>query len=165
MRKTNTYYVYIITNLYKTVNYVGVTNNLKRRLQEHTNGSIVSFSTRYKCKYLVYYEKYADILIAIAREKEIKKWGKRKKTILIEKQNPEWDFLNESIMITDDEYLWNGCNIQYSYRWVFFLLVTDFIDCIFINESHANMRPRGFLPSLLHFVSCLRSKWQFINFI
>ena len=100
------YFVYIITNRYKTVFYVGVTNNIKRRLLEHYDETVKGFSTRYKCKYLVHYEKFTDILIAISREKEIKKWGKRKKTNLIEKQNPEWKFLNEHVDRVDDEYLW-----------------------------------------------------------
>ena len=99
------YFVYIITNRYKTVTYTGVTNNLQRRLSEHWGGLITGFSTRYRCKYLVHYEKFTDILIAVSREKEIKKWGKIKKKALIEKNNPEWKFLNESIMRIDDEFL------------------------------------------------------------
>ena len=105
MMKTHTYFVYIITNLYRTVYYIGVTNNLKRRLSEHASASIAGFSTRYKCKYLVYYEKYRDINLAISREKKIKKWGRGKKTFLIETKNPNWEFLNESVFKTDDEYL------------------------------------------------------------
>jgi len=99
------FYVYIITNKYKTVLYVGVTNNLKRRLTEHESSLVPGFSSRYKCKYLVYYEKYDDIVMAVSREKVIKKWGKRKKEALITKLNPEWCFLNESIDRVDDQYL------------------------------------------------------------
>ena len=105
MIKINSYFVYVITNLYKTVLYVGVTNNLKRRLAEHAASSIAGFSSRYKCKYLIYYEKHSDINLAISREKEIKKWGKKKKSILISKTNPKWEFLNERIFYVDDEYL------------------------------------------------------------
>ncbi len=99
------YYIYIITNRYKTVFYVGVTNNLKRRLDEHYGEMVKGFSTRYKLKYLLHYEKFTDINLAIRREKEIKKWGKRKKKVLIEQNNPKWRFLNEGVMRVDDEYL------------------------------------------------------------
>jgi len=74
-------------------------------LTEHTSASIPDFSSRYKCKHLVYYEKFNDIGLAISREKEMKKWGKRKKVALISKSNPHWEFLNERIYRTDDEYL------------------------------------------------------------
>jgi len=99
------YYVYIITNLYKTVFYVGMTNSLKRRLGEHESAQIPGFSSRYKCKYLVHYDKYDDVLIAISREKTIKKWGKNKKKALVTKNNLEWKFLNERIYKVDEEYL------------------------------------------------------------
>ena len=99
------YFIYIITNQYKTVLYVGVTNNLRRRMDEHYSGLVKGFSSRYKLKYLVYYEKFTDVLSAILREKEIKKWGKRKKKAIIEKSNPEWKFLNEIVMRLDEEFL------------------------------------------------------------
>jgi len=89
------YYIYIITNLYKTVLYVGVTNNLSRRLKEHASLSTGGFSSHYRCKYLVHYESFSYINLAIAREKEIKKWGRRKKSNLIIRSNPNWEFLNE----------------------------------------------------------------------
>ena len=82
-----------------------MTNNLRRRLGEHESSRIPGFSSRYKCKYLVYYEKYDDVIMAISREKIIKKWGKEKKIVLITISNPNWFFLNESIHNTDDEYL------------------------------------------------------------
>ena len=99
------YFIYIITNRYKTVLCVGVTNNLRRRLDEHYNELIKGFSSRYRLKYLVHYEKFTDVLFAISREKEIKKWGKRKKIALIAKSNPEWKFLNEIVMRLDEEFL------------------------------------------------------------
>jgi len=99
------FYVYVITNKYKTALYVGFTNNLKRRLNEHESSLIPGFSARYKCKHLVYFEKYDDVVMAISREKTIKKWGKEKKRVLVGKQNPEWLFLNERIYRIDDEYL------------------------------------------------------------
>ncbi len=88
------FYVYIITNKTKTVLYTGVTNNLKRRLQEHQEGKS-NFSSRYNVKYLLYYEHFGWINEAIAREKEIKGWSRKKKEILINKLNPGWCFLNE----------------------------------------------------------------------
>ena len=88
------FYVYIITNKTKTVLYTGVTNNLKRRLQEHQEGKS-NFSSRYNVKYLLYYEHFGWINEAIAREKEIKGWSRKKKEILINKLNPDWCFLNE----------------------------------------------------------------------
>ena len=99
------YYVYIITNAYKTVLYVGVTNSLKRRMHDHSIGKKGGFSSKYKCKYLIYYEKYNDVNAAIRREKEIKKWGKLKKKALIQNRNPEIKFLNETIQLIDNEFL------------------------------------------------------------
>ena len=93
----NTYYVYIITNKYRSTYYVGITNNLKRRLVEHKmNGEKVnkSFSSRYNLEFLVYYETYTWVQEAIAREKEIKRWSRNKKLALIKSFNPEFEFLN-----------------------------------------------------------------------
>ncbi len=89
------YYVYIITNPGKTVLYVGVTNNLKRRLVEHyqNRGNAESLAGKYYCYRLIYFEFYADIDQAIAREKEIKDLSRRKKEELIATKNPKWNFL------------------------------------------------------------------------
>ena len=96
---THNYYVYITANKYKTVFYTGVTNNLYNRIATHENALDKShFTARYKCYYLVYWEHHSDINIAIAREKEIKGWGRKKKTELIENLNPEWKFLNNDIV-------------------------------------------------------------------
>jgi len=99
------YYVYIITNKYKTSLYIGVTNNLHRRLEEHANLRIGGFSNKYRCKYLVFYEKHIDALSAIKREKKVKKWNRLKKNNLINKFNPEWKFLNEFIFRCEEEFL------------------------------------------------------------
>ena len=77
--------------------YVGVTNDLGRRMDEHlldSKGAKKSFAGRYNCHQLVYYEYYSLIDWAIAREKQIKRWRRDKKEILIEFFNPEWRFLN-----------------------------------------------------------------------
>ena len=89
-----TFYIYILTNWKKTVLYIGVTNDLTRRLREHISGAIPGFSHKYKCKDLVYYEQFDYINNAIQREKEIKSWRREKKDHLINKYNSDWKSLN-----------------------------------------------------------------------
>jgi putative endonuclease len=93
------YYVYITTNTTKNVLYTGVTNNLYRRIIEHylKRGTNDCFTGRYYCYWLVYYEEFQYINDAIAREKEIKGWSRKKKEVLIVKLNPSWTFLNKQI--------------------------------------------------------------------
>ena len=94
------YYIYILTNYTKTVLYIGVTNNLKRRISEHFIGKILKenhFTAKYKCHYLVYFEEFTDVKQAIAREKELKGWRREKKIELINTKNPKHDFLNDQI--------------------------------------------------------------------
>ncbi len=88
------YYIYILTNKNRTTLYVGITNNIARRLLEHREAKNKSFSKLYNCHYLVYFERYYNVLEAINREKEIKKWRREKKNALIEQSNPHWRFLN-----------------------------------------------------------------------
>ena len=98
--REHNYFVYIITNIAKTVLYIGVTNNLNRRLSEHKKESETvrkSFAGRYNCIYLVYFEHHSYILNAIAREKQIKGWLRSKKIALIEEFNPSWKFLNDTL--------------------------------------------------------------------
>lgn len=90
---SSTYYVYILTNKNKTTLYIGVTNNLQKRHQEHCTGQHKGFSKKYNCHHLVYYEEFSDINRAISREKEIKNWRREKKNSLIETKNPGWKFL------------------------------------------------------------------------
>ena len=91
----HSYYIYILTNKAKTVIYTGVTNNLTRRLQEHKNHiNPNSFTSKYNVYYLLYYEKFTWIQLAIAREKEIKGWKRDKKIELIKAINPDLEFLN-----------------------------------------------------------------------
>ena len=80
------YYVYILTNRSGTL-YVGVTNNLLRRLYEHKHKLIPGFTKRYKIDRLVYYEHTPDVRAAIAREKQIKRWRREKKVALVESKN------------------------------------------------------------------------------
>ena len=105
MKNKKFYFVYLITNRNKTVLYLGMTNNIKRRLTEHIDPKISGFSNRYKCRYLVYYEKHEYVNRAIFREKEIKKWNRKKKEQLINQFNPDWKTLNHLINTVDDVYL------------------------------------------------------------
>ena len=91
------YYVYIITNYSKKSIYVGVTNDLARRLDEHVlnKGNKHSWSGRYNCCYLIHFERFNSINEAIAREKEIKGFRRSKKEDIINENNPEWNFLND----------------------------------------------------------------------
>jgi len=92
------YFVYIITNQNKTVLYTGVTNDLQRRIYEHQHGHFPGFTKKYNCHYLLYFEYFENITEAIDREKQIKKYRREKKELLINSLNPEWRFLNEEIM-------------------------------------------------------------------
>lgn len=95
----HTYYVYIITNRYRSTFYIGMTNNLRVRLQQHHNNIIENnktFASKYGVEYLVYYENFSWVQPAIAREKELKGWSRAKKITLIRSFNPEFEFLNKS---------------------------------------------------------------------
>ncbi|MFD0766723.1 GIY-YIG nuclease family protein [Mucilaginibacter lutimaris] len=109
--KQHNYYTYILTNHTKKVLYTGVTNDIEKRLYEHYwgLGQPNSFTSKYKCFYLIWYERYQYINHAIEREKEIKGWTRAKKINLIEQENTAWRFLNSDIMEwppqnTHDEY-------------------------------------------------------------
>jgi putative endonuclease len=99
MRQYN-FYTYMLTNYSKTVPYTGVTNDLDRRLYEHYFGldQKNSYTSKYKCYYLLWYERYQYVNHAIEREKEIKGCVRIKKNKLIEEENPDWRFLNKDIM-------------------------------------------------------------------
>ena len=93
------YYVYVLSNDHKNVIYTGVTNDLVRRVYEHKNHlDKSSFTSRYNVENLVYYEVTTDIDSAIAREKQIKGWNRKRKDKLIEMTNPKWNDLYESIL-------------------------------------------------------------------
>ena len=85
-----TYYVYILASKRKATLYIGVTNDLIRRVYEHKNDLIAGFTSKYRMQRLVYYEQVDDITSAIQREKRLKKWNRRWKLELIEKANPDW---------------------------------------------------------------------------
>lgn len=87
------YYVYMMTNQGHRVLYIGVTNDLRRRVQEHQQGTGATFTAKYHVNQLVYFEQTEDVRVAIAREKQLKGWTRRKKEALIESKNPFWDAL------------------------------------------------------------------------
>jgi putative endonuclease len=90
------YHVYIMTNRSGTL-YIGVTNDLTRRIAEHKQGTGSTFTTRYRMTRLLYMEETDDIHAAIAREKQLKGWTRAKKLALIAAQNPKWIDLWEEI--------------------------------------------------------------------
>ena len=89
------FFVYMMTNKTNEVLYVGVTNNLERRTNEHKSGEIEGFTKKYRVRKLVYCEEYSSINDAIRREKEIKAWRREKKNALVMTKNPEWRDLSE----------------------------------------------------------------------
>jgi len=92
MFKTNhRYFVYILASKKNGVLYIGVTNDIERRIKEHKNKIVKGFTSRYNVDQLVYLEKYNEINEAIKREKRLKKWNRQWKIDLIEKDNPEWN--------------------------------------------------------------------------
>jgi putative endonuclease len=90
------FYVYLLTNWNNKVMYVGVTNNLERRVYEHKNKLVKGFTEKYKVDKLVYFEETSDASAALAREKEIKKWRREKKNKLVMGMNPQWADLSRT---------------------------------------------------------------------
>ena len=90
----NDYYVYILSNKNNRVLYIGVTNDLRRRVYEHKNKLIKGFTSRYNVDKLVHYESTTDINSAIEREKQLKSWSRAKKEELINKNNPQREDLS-----------------------------------------------------------------------
>ena len=91
------YYVYILTNWNNKVMYVGITNDLERRIYEHKEKLVKGFINKYNVNKLVYYEQTPDISAALNREKKIKKWRREKKNRLVVNANPLWRDLSEDI--------------------------------------------------------------------
>ena len=90
------YYVYILSNWDDSVLYIGMTNDLTRRLYEHRSHLVDGFTARYNVHKLVYFEYTNDVQSAIEREKQLKGWRRDKKNALISKSNPTWDDLSKS---------------------------------------------------------------------
>jgi putative endonuclease len=94
-------FVYIMTNITRTTLYIGVTNDLCRRIHEHKRHLIKdSFTDKYNLEFCIYFEEFSYFDLAIKREKELKKWNRKKKMELIKKKNPEWNEL-----VTDEGFV------------------------------------------------------------
>ena len=93
-KEAKQYYVYILASRSRTL-YIGVTDDLIRRVYEHKNGMVDGFSKKYRTNRLVYYETTNDVWAAITREKQLKGWLRKKKVALIESVNPLWEDLSE----------------------------------------------------------------------
>uniref|UniRef100_A0A7V4XSB7 GIY-YIG nuclease family protein n=1 Tax=Acidobacterium capsulatum TaxID=33075 RepID=A0A7V4XSB7_9BACT len=94
------YYVYLVSSRTRVL-YCGITNNLVRRVEEHRRGEFAGFSASYRCVRLVWYERFQYVGNAIAREKQIKRWRREKKLVLIQRMNASWVDLSEA---------WRGAN-------------------------------------------------------
>ena len=92
-RQEHQYYVYILTNRSRTL-YVGVTNDLERRMYEHKNKLVPGFTSKYNVTRLAHFEQTSEVESPIAREKQIKGWRRNKKVALIELSNPQWKDLS-----------------------------------------------------------------------
>lgn len=89
------FYVYILTNKLNTTFYIGVTNNLLRRIYEHNKGLVEGFTKKYNLKKLVYFEEFSGSYNAISREKQLKNWHRDWKISLIKNNNPEFQDLSK----------------------------------------------------------------------
>ncbi len=96
------YYIYILSNYSNSTIYIGVTNNLVKRLYQHQNKLIDGFTSKYNINKLVYYEIYQNIDYAINREKQLKGWSRAKKNALIETLNPTWKDLGKELNIVSN---------------------------------------------------------------
>ncbi len=93
MKTIHTYYVYILASQRNGTLYIGMTNNLQRRVFEHKTGNIKGFTQKYGVSMLIYFEEFQQVAQAIKREKNLKKWKRAWKLKLIEEENPNWNDL------------------------------------------------------------------------
>ena len=93
MRDEYIYYVYMMQSASRRALYIGVTNNLCKRVWQHKTHSFEGFTDDYNCTRLVYWESFDDVANAIDREKQLKRWRREKKMWLIERKNPAWNDL------------------------------------------------------------------------
>ena len=96
--RTRTYYVYILASKHYGTLYIGVTSDLVGRVYQHRNGLLEGFTKEYGCRSLVWYEVYDDLQEARLRELRMKKWKRAWKIELIERENPHWNDLFESLL-------------------------------------------------------------------
>ena len=97
MRREHSYWVYILASRLGGALYIGVTNDLVRRIYQHRAGLVAGFTKEYSVRRLVYFEPHTDIEEAIRREKRLKRWNRAWKIRLIEERNPNWDDLYSQI--------------------------------------------------------------------
>ena len=95
-------YIYIMTNKNNTTLYIGVTSNLIKRVYEHKNSFVDSFTKKYNLKKLVYYEVYDEIVEAITREKQLKNWKREWKINLVDSMNREWNELYDELVMNGE---------------------------------------------------------------
>jgi putative endonuclease len=105
MARDYSFFVYILASRSRTL-YIGVTNDLRRRVEQHRAGKMGSFTKRYEITRLVYFERFDHVVNAIAREKELKRWTRSRKIELIEAENSTWDDLFESAKQHVPQYVW-----------------------------------------------------------
>lgn len=94
MKEEKTYFVYILASKRNGTLYVGMTNDLLRRVSQHKHNAVPGFTKKYNVKNLVYYESTSDVHAALTREKQLKKWNRTWKLRLIESKNPTWQALS-----------------------------------------------------------------------
>jgi putative endonuclease len=94
---TRSFFVYILASRRNGTLYVGVTNDLARRMSEHKSKLVLGFTRKYRVDKLVYFEEYPSILEARARERALKRWDRAWKLALIEEMNPQWRDLSEEL--------------------------------------------------------------------
>ncbi len=97
MPRDHRYFVYLLTNRNNQVMYVGMTNDLVRRVHEHRTNAVKGFTEKYNVNRLVYFEETSDVYAAITREKQIKKWRREKKNALVMQANPAWRDLADDL--------------------------------------------------------------------
>jgi putative endonuclease len=102
--ETKQFFVYIAANRHRTL-YIGVTNDLRRRMHEHAHRLVPGFTSKYGIDRLVYFESTPDVRSAIAREKHLKGWLRARKVALIEEMNPEWQDLSKGWISARDSSL------------------------------------------------------------
>ncbi|MCR6663699.1 MAG: GIY-YIG nuclease family protein [Luteimonas sp.] len=99
MPKAHRYFIYLLTNWNRKVMYVGMTNDLARRMHEHRTHAVPGFTAKYRVTTLVFFEETSDVLSALGREKQIKKWRREKKDALVASVNPQWRDLAEDFSL------------------------------------------------------------------
>ena len=97
MPREHRYFVYLLTNWNDKVMYVGMTNDLVRRVHEHRTHAVKGFTEKYNVNRLVYFEETSDVYAAMTREKQIKKWRREKKNALVMQANPAWRDLADDL--------------------------------------------------------------------